>query len=144
MTLILDCIAIITSCMFVTVFFGGLGFLLGISVLNFDFHWAAFTAITMVVELLMGIFVFAVFTLEVPIRWGYTSRPGVPGAVWYPADSFSDRDVSAAYFDSYSSYDSTMLHHPSQFYFQYYLNLSLTVICFALCFNMMFGTPCLL
>lgn len=75
------------------VFFGGLGFLLGISVLNFDFHWKDFTAFTLLVEVLMGVYVFIIFTLEIPIHWGHVPRVGVVGAPSYPLDSFSDHEV---------------------------------------------------
>jgi hypothetical protein len=79
----------------VSVFFGGLGFLLGTSVLNFDFHWRDLTAVTLLIEVLMGIYVFVIFTLEVPIHWGgHTQYVGVVGAPFYPVDSFTDYEVN--------------------------------------------------
>lgn len=76
------------------VFFGGVGFLLGISVLNFDFHWRDFTAVTLLVEVVMGVFVFAVFTLEIPMHWGRMhGKIGVVGSHSYPLDSFSHYEV---------------------------------------------------
>ena len=74
------------------VFFGGLGFLLGINVICFSFHLQSFTAITLLVEVLMGIYVFVVFTLEIPIHWGHTGA-GNPGAASYPSDSFENQEV---------------------------------------------------
>ena len=78
----------------VAVFFGCLGFVLGICVLSFDFHWRDFTAVTLLVEVLMGVYVFIIFTLEIPIHWGHVSRIGVVGAPSYPLDSFTTHEVS--------------------------------------------------